>query len=392
MAIDSNSTLRSVFIVWNNPEVDYTYRHAEDGEIVRDKNGKPQILSQKDTILTGKTPDEICEYVIKCWCASKEGRTGACTYCISADGLIHLHIVLECGRGDKFRYSTIQKLYNQKFHLEPTRGNKDQAEDYINKQGKYAEKGEVVIAKYQHGEIQGNQGNRSDLKAIEGLLSEGKTPSEIMRENFSFRRYEKMIRDAYFDKRSIETPYKRQINVIWHYGETGTGKSYTSYKLVEEKGLDRVYVINDFENGGLDHYCGQEILFMDEFRGQWKYAQLLAALDGYKIEMHARNTNTLPLWTEVHITSPLTPDEVYQNMMTSGKHDSINQLLRRLTTIIHHSKTPDGKYKEFSVPGIECMGIRGTIRDYIKSAEYIDSLNLKKENDIEEEGEEMLPY
>lgn len=376
MSIDSNTTLRSVFVVWNNPENDYTYEHDKTGEIVRDETGKPVVFSRKDTILTGKTPQEICEFVVKTWAATKPGRTGACIYCISAEGLVHLHIILECERGDKFRYSQVQKLFNQKFHLEPTRGSKEQAEDYILKQGKWEEKGEIIVAKYQHGEIKGNQGNRSDMKAIEGLLAEGKTPSEIMREQFSYRRYEKMIRDAYFDKRNQETPYLREIKVVWHYGETGTGKSYTSYKLVEEKGSDRVFVINDFENGGLDHYCGQEILFMDEFRGQWKYSQLLSALQGYKIEMHARNTNTLPLWIEVHITSPLTPDEVYKNMMTSGEHDSINQLLRRITTIIHHTKTAEGEYKEFSVPGSECMNTRYSIRDYINCLENYQKMGI----------------
>ena len=373
--IDSNSTLRSVFIVWNNPEVDYTYRHNEAGEIVRGKDGKPEILFQKDTILTGKTPEEICEFVVKTWSGTREGRSGACIYCISADGLKHLHMILECERDDKFRYSQVQKLFNQKFHLEPTRGSKEQAEDYILKQGKWEEKGEVIIAKYQHGEIKGNQGNRSDIKAIEGLLEEGKTPSEIMREQFSYRRYEKMIRDAYFDKRDQETPFLRDVKVFWHYGETGTGKSYTSYQLIEAKGPDHVYVISDFENGGLDRYCGQEIFFMDEFRGQWKYAQLLVALEGYKKEMHARNTNTLPLWTEVHITSSLTPDECYHNVV--DKHDSINQLLRRITEIIHHEKTPEGQYKTYSVSGTECIGIRGSIRDYIRAAECIDKAREK---------------
>ena len=368
--IDSNSTLRSVFIVWNNPEVDYTYEHDKTGEIIRDENGKPVILSQKDTILTGKTPSEICEFIVKTWAGTKEGRTGACLYCISADGLKHLHMVLECDRDDRFRYSTVQKLFNQKFHLEPTRGSKEQAEDYINKQGKWEDKGEVVIAKYQHGEIKGNQGNRSDLKAIEGLLKEGKTPSEIMREQFSYRRYEKMIRDAYFDKRNQETPYMREVKVFWHFGETGTGKSYTSHKLIESLGSDRVFVVCDYENGFLDHYCGQEVFFMDEYRNELQYKKLLSLLNPYKMEAHARHTNTLPLWTEVHITSPLTPDECYPNIYQ--KEDSINQLLRRITTIIHHTKTSEGEYKEFSLPGIECMNTRDGIREYFNACESFE--------------------
>ena len=81
----------------------------------------------------------------------------------------------------------------------------------------------------------------------------------------------KMIRQAYFWHRYKETPPIRPIKVYWHVGDSGTGKSYTYIKLVEEKGEEAVYMYSDFENGGLDNYCGEPILFMDEFRGQIRF-------------------------------------------------------------------------------------------------------------------------
>ena len=370
MSISSESTLRSVFIVWNNPEWDYTYEHDKEGNVVYDDDMRPVVIKKSATILNGLEPKAICERVVNIWCDSKSGRTGACTYCISAMGLHHLHIVLECDRNDKFRYSAVQKLYQERFHLEPTRGNKDQVYDYVHKQGKFEEKGELVVASYQHGEIIGRQGNRSDLDAISEMIQQGMTPSQILSQNFRNYKYETMIRKAFFAKRAAETPFKRNVKVVWHYGETGTAKTYWAKTYVDEHGEDDLFMLGDYE-AGLDTYCGQKILFLDEFRGDWKMGYLLQALDGYKQQMHARYANVIPCWSEVHITSPFLPGELYKKMVNADDFgvDKLNQLMRRITTIVHHTKDSNGNYHTFEVDGCKLMGLvdqRQAIEDYEK--------------------------
>lgn len=305
------------------------------------------VLNNPQDIYSGE-PQDIAEQVLKEWVKDYPTRTGAVSYCISADGLIHLHMVLE--DSNKARFSSLKKAY-PKAHLEPTKGTKEQAEDYIQKKGKFQEKGEQVLYVARHGEIKGNQGARKDFEVIEDLIEQGFSPNQIMDMSFSFRRYESMIRKGYFRKREKETPILRKINVYWHVGESGTGKTFSLKRLVDELGEGQVYVYSDFDNGGLDDYCGEPVLFMDEFRGQIQFGTLMKILQGYKMPLHARYVNTLPLWTEVHISSILPPERVYRNMVRDNLDlDTMKQLFRRINFVIYHFIDEDGKYREFQQP------------------------------------------
>ena len=106
----------------------------------------------------------------------------------------------------------------------------------------------------------------------------------------------------------------------------------------------------DYESGGLDSYNGERIIFMDEFRGQMKYSLFLGMLQGYKQQMHARYTNIIPLWEEVHITSVLPPELVYVKMVDENKQlDTMEQLRRRVDFVVYHYKQ-GGVYLKHTVP------------------------------------------
>lgn len=305
------------------------------------------VLNNPQEVYSGE-PHEIAEACLSDWVKDHPSRTGAVAYCISADGLIHLHMVLE--DSNMARFSSLKKTY-PKAHLEPTKGTKEQAEDYINKRGKFQEKGEQVIYIARFGEIKGNQGARKDFEIIEDMIESGKTPKEIMNSSFAYRRYENMIKKAYYEKRVRETPFLRDIRVVWHVGDSGSGKSYTAVQLVETHGEEMVYMYTDYENGGLDNYNGEPILFMDEFRGQVKYSVLLGYLQGYRMQVHARYSNVVPLWNEVHITSVLPPDRVYRNMVNDNRDlDTLKQLYRRIDVIVYHFIDEDGKFRAFDLP------------------------------------------
>lgn len=318
MAISSNDKSRSWFCVWNNPQND----------------------------IENLEPSAMCESVLDTWVNEHPTRSGAVAYCVSADGLIHFHMVLE--DSNQCRFSAIKKTY-PKAHIEPTKGTKEQAEDYINKRGKFSEKGEEVVYIAKYGEIKGAQGQRRDLEILQDFIDKGMTPSQIMALNIAYRRHEKLIKDAFFDKRKRETPLLRDVKVVWHIGESGSGKTYSYVKACEEHGEDDVYLVSDYDNGGLDRYNGERVLYLDEFRGQIKYSTLLAMLQGYKQQFHARYTNIIGLWNEVHIATVLPPDMVYSNMVQSNRDvDTLKQLYRRITEIVYHWKDDDGfhEYKE----------------------------------------------
>ena len=234
-------------------------------------------------------------------------------------------------------------------HIEPTKGNKDQAENYIQKRGKFEEKGEQVLYIARHGEIKGCQGQRRDFDIIDDLIQQGLTPNQIMATSFSYRRYTSMIRDAYYQKRISETPLQRENKSYWHVGSSGSGKSYTYVSLSEQNGIDSVYLLNDYEHG-FDKYNGEPILFMDEFRGQLRYGVLLNILDCYKLQVSCRYSNAYALWNQVHITSILPPEAVYEKMVQENRHlDTIDQLLRRIDFVVYHYRE-NGEYKSFELP------------------------------------------
>lgn len=180
------------------------------------------VLNNPEKIFgNDKKPDEMVELAIDKWCKDKPERTCAINYEIGDQGTPHMHMVLEDPA--KARFTAVQKLFPS-IHIERTRGNKEQAEDYINKRGRFEEKNHTVVvpARYR-GQIKACQGARNDLSVIEDLLDNGLTPSQIMDKSLLFRKQETLIRKAYFAKRVKETPPIRDVEVTWHVGNSGTG-------------------------------------------------------------------------------------------------------------------------------------------------------------------------
>lgn len=311
------------------------------------------VLNNPEKIFgNDKKPDEMVEIAIDKWCKDKPERTCAINYEIGDQGTPHMHMVLEDPA--KARFTAVQKLFPS-IHIERTRGNKEQAEDYINKRGRFEEKNHTVVvpARYR-GQIKACQGARNDLSVIEDLLDNGLTPSQIMDKSLLFRKQETLIRKAYFAKRVKETPPIRDVEVTWHVGNSGTGKSYIYYQLVQEYGEDHVYLMTDYGAGGFDLYEGQQILVMDEFKGSMKFQELLNYCDKYKIQIHCRYANGYALWTVIHITSIYPPEEAYKFMVDQENRDRdrIDQLMRRLTYIVYHYKV-NGEYKAYKISAEE---------------------------------------
>ena len=311
---------KSWFCVFNNPE-----EHGFDGE-----------------------PQEICDNIVAAWVDNNPTRSCAVTYCVSADGLKHCHVVLEDTKA--MRFSSVKKAFPS-MHIEPTKGNKEQAEDYINKRGKFEEKGEQVLASARYGEIKAAQGQRRDFEVISELIEQGLTPQQIFEENFSFRRYDKMIKQAYFDRRMKSVPRIRDVAVSWHVGAPGTGKTYEYTKLCEKYGDDNVYMLNDYGKGGFDDYIGQKVLCMDEFRGYIRFSLLMNYLDGYRVQIPCRYSNGYALWDEVHIFTVMPPEKIYESMVQENRcYDSYEQLTRRIDTIVYHYKDETGQFFSYSMP------------------------------------------
>ena len=264
------------------------------------------------------------------------------------------------------RFSAIKATYAVGMHFEETKGSKAQAEAYITKKPPFDEKNETLVCIVRHGEIMGRQGQRSDLEEIAAMLESGMTPNQIYKQFFSARRYDRIIREAYWDRLKSKTPALREIKVHYLFGESGTGKSYTYVQLCEKYGEEQVYLLSDYtSNGGagLDQYLGQPFLVMDELRDGIKYATLLQLLQGYKQQFHARFANGTMLWHDVTITSVYAPEELFEILVPSGKRDvdSYAQLKRRLTDVTYCFRGENGEYRKYTVDAVDYISRDKTI-------------------------------
>ena len=286
-------------------------------------------------------------------------------YCISADGLPHVHMVIEDTKA--MRFSAIKKTYAIGAHLEPTKGSKQQAEAYISKQPPYDEKGEIVLCCIRHGEIKGAPGKRTDIDEIEDMIALGISANEILRTSFRYRRYERMIRAACLDRRYAETPVFRSLEVHYIFGSSGAGKSYLFAELCKTHGEDNVYHMSDFLVGGFDKYAGEPILFLDEYKGEWSYSMFLSVTDRYKTQVHARFSNVYMLWSQVYITSIYPPEDLYALMVPADRRkiDTYEQLRRRINDITYCFIDIDGSRKRYTLP----MDAYRSYKEFVNRAE-----------------------
>lgn len=68
------------------------------------------------------TPEEVCSRLRDEWLIGGTERTGAWAFCVSADGLPHVHMVLEDVKA--MRFSAVKMSYAAGAHFEVTKGTK----------------------------------------------------------------------------------------------------------------------------------------------------------------------------------------------------------------------------------------------------------------------------
>lgn len=324
----NNEVSRSWFVVLNNPA-----EHGYPGE-----------------------PQDVVNKLREEWITDHSGRSGAWVYCISKDGLHHVHMVLE--DTIPMRFSKIKKTYAIGAHLEPTKGNAEQIEAYLSKKPPFDEKGEQVVCQLRAGKIEGRlriSRGHDILADIEQRLDAGMTPDQICHLSIYYQKYESLIRRCYIERIQNQTPIQREVKVYWHVGESSTGKTHTVVRLCKEYGEKNVFIGSDYLNKGtslFDFYCGQPCIFLDEYKGELPYGFLLSLLRGYKIPIHCRYCNTYSLWNEVHITSIYPPELIFSKCVeqSDSNNDPLSQLLNRITEVVYHFKE-NGNYKEFHLPG-----------------------------------------
>ena len=325
---DLSKKARKMLLTINNPDKEGTTPKGFllDGNAIEDSQ-KGNEDAHKYIVNAVKTYIDGSDIV--------QGKTGV-YYCFSMEvgkeGTPHLHIFF---RFENPRFGNKIKKIFPTAHIDYCNGTNESVRDYVNKQGKWEgdpkEDTKIIGTQYESGTLpeERGRGSRTDLEIIKDLVDNGLRPQEILDTNPNFYRLESYIQRMYFAKRRRETPIKREIEVIVHLGVSGSGKSHVMTELDE----GNMFLATDYSTAMLDHYGGEDVLFMDEFRGQIPYNQLLTLINGYRVQGHARYDNVLSLWKTVHITSVIPIEEWYNN---DNIRDTFEQLLRRCSKIMFH--------------------------------------------------------
>lgn len=238
------------------------------------------------------------------------------TICQSAQGVYHIHLVATFSNTQ--RSKTVAKHLGN-CHVEEMRGTREQADNYINKRGKFEEKGEKILLKGGSIEkIQDNSGRRTDYEEFDKMIMTGeiydlslnrfllrlKNETEVRNFTARFTRVLKQIQ-----------PNHRNIKVIYVEGESGSGKSKGAIERFPNAFRASVAEKTNFPFNG---YMGEKELWLDELRpGIFNHAELMQILDGYKMNVDVKYGQMPAVWETVIITTAFPFDDWYKDGVKS---------------------------------------------------------------------------
>lgn len=170
----------------------------------------------------------------------------------------------------------------------------------------------------------GHQGVRTDLDEFKAAIKRKADDVELFEKHLpviaKYPRLEMRLKQSFL---KAETREFRDVQVIVHWGKTGTGKTRKPYE-------EGAYLFDDFENGWWDGYEGESVICLDEFYGGIKFSSLLRWLDGYQLRLKIKGGFTYAQWSKVYITSNVHPDQWYPNVLDERK----NALYRRFSSVV----------------------------------------------------------
>lgn len=255
------------------------------------------------------------------WCMCDE---------VGENGTYHTHVFVY--RVNQMRFDMIKKLFPVA-HIEAAKGTIQENRDYIRKEGKYADsvKAETNIKETfeESGEApEERQGSRTDLQQLYGMIKDGMSTYEILETDPAYMtrldlidRTRQIIRYKEFAER-----YREEIQVVYRYGKSGTGKSRS---ITQKYGIPNVYRVTDNKHP-FDSYEGQDVIVFEEFySSNWRLSDMLNLLDIYPLKLPCRYNNKQACYTKVFINSNLPLTSQYVNQQKDNK-DAWQAFCRRI--------------------------------------------------------------
>lgn len=229
---------------------------------------------------------------------------------------------------EKKTFTGIKKLLNsEKVHLEPRYGTQEQAIEYCKKEGNFYEWGQKK-----------NPGSRTDIRDVRaaaaeggmrGVLEETVCDDEgVTKPRFGYQ----ACRHAELYLKYCDTGKVCKPEVIWIYGESGTGKSRKANEMCPE-----AYIKSEGSKW-FDGYDGQSDIILDDFRQSWMSMQtLLNILDWVPTRVENKGGVRQLKAKRIVITTIKSPEQHY----VEYEDEPQIQLIRRIDRIIELVRKED---------------------------------------------------
>lgn len=239
-------------------------------------------------------------------------NTGVISYCIfgkevaPTTGTPHLQGYWEMVK--KTREKAVHKLL-PRAHFEPSRGTAQQNQRYCSEDGNVTEIGSKK-----------KQGKRNDLDEIRTLAKKEGMRAVTRVGNLQQIRVSEKYLEYNEKKRNWLT------EVIWIWGDSGTGKSKMAREITEDP-----YTKNEGSKWWIG-YDKHEHVIIDDFRDSWwPITEFLRILDRYECKLETKGGSRQLLAKKIVITTIKKPEEHYKN----APGEPLKQLTRRITQVIH---------------------------------------------------------
>lgn len=172
---------------------------------------------------------------------------------------------------------------------------------------------------YEFGEFK--QGKRTDIMETYEAIKNGKSVDEVIWETPHMYELVHKSMNKLEDIRLRSLRRNFMTEGEWIFGPTGVGKSEYAFQYPNS-------YVYPYDGGWWDGYAAQEVVVIDEFRGQLPFNELLRMVDKHpNYYVRRRCREPMPFVSKkVIITSALPPWEVFKNLSSD---DSLNQLFRR---------------------------------------------------------------
>lgn len=231
----------------------------------------------------------------------------------------HRHVFLSLDEAIRLRRDDMRTFDIQGYHcnIEASRSPK-KALQYVKKDGQYQEFGCCPFID----SLSTSQKNKILIESnIVDLIDEGQISL------LKLPQLSKAL-NIYKDAKTSQLS-KRAPEVLWFYGEAGSGKTRKAVQMGEERGS---YWISNGDLQWFDGYDDQKVVILDDIRcSSCRFNFLLRLLDRYKVRVPIKGG--FKEWNPetIIITAPGKPEEVFKNRETGEAWESIDQLIRRIS-------------------------------------------------------------